>query len=190
MNSAVGRRVRTRVLIVSALATALCSTVHGCTDVHGGAVELSWHLENADGNAVSCEDARIATMWLRWQAGSMDEGEAGPWACKTPSVVTGFVVPQGELAFWVEPTCEGGVAASPGSYTAPAPIVRSVIRGDVVTLNAIVVTVQMDIDPEHGGQMGGCGCNCICRTSRAPTDAGACDAGVDAANPSDAGEPP
>src|SRR5438105_4965563 len=37
-----------------ALATLLSCPLHGCTNVSGGAVELSWHLEDATGGGLDC----------------------------------------------------------------------------------------------------------------------------------------
>lgn len=130
-----------------ALALCLClPLLTSCTDVTGGAVELSWLLRPSDGNENACseqsccETSRVAQMRLLWDVGGTT-GSA-EWACADNRAVTGFVLPPGEAALWVEPQCAGGPAAA-ATYEAPAPVVRTLVDGEVVSLNAVVVQVQI-----------------------------------------------
>src|SRR5437870_2647869 len=105
-----------------ALATLVSLGVHGCTDVKGGAVELSWKLRAAAGAAdvfVACsstgvlsdsaghvlEDGHVTNIRLHWEGtetGSLD------FACSTSHGVTTFIVPPGDTLLAVRPVCEGG----------------------------------------------------------------------------------
>jgi hypothetical protein len=90
-------------------------------------------------------------MRLTWDVG----GQIGfdSWQCEDNRAVTGFSVPPGEALLFVTPECATG-PASEDTYEAPAPLVRDVAVGDVVSLNAVVVQVQI----------GGCESQpCICR---------------------------
>jgi hypothetical protein len=142
-----------------ALATLVSLGVHGCTDVKGGAVELSWKLRAAAGAAdvfVACsptgvltdsagtilEDGHLTKIRLEWQAtatGSLD------FDCAASHGVTTFIVPPGDTLLAVRPVCEGGVEPDPasGTFVAPAPEQRTVIAGDTVSLGAVEIVVQV-----------------------------------------------
>ena len=131
-------------------------TLGACTTVDGGAVDLSWRLRTADGAEISddhhgCEDARIAAMRLHWDV----EGVTGSasWPCEDVRAITGFEVPPGRALLWLEPACVSG-EADPASYEAPAPLERTITVGDVITLNAVVVSVQLSPCDEQP---------CVCR---------------------------
>lgn len=151
---AVNRRTRARV----GVATLTCLALHAsCADVSGGAVELSWLLRPSDGDESICTDqsccrtAGVSQIRLSWDV----EGSVGSdaWPCDDNRAVTKFVVPPGEAALWVVPECADG-PAEPERYEAPAPVVRTVVVGEVVSLNAVVVQVLV----------GGCApTNCICQ---------------------------
>lgn len=64
------------------------------------------------------------------------------WPCEDNRAVTGFDVPPGEAQLWVVPECAGGPAAAE-TYEAPAPLVRTLTTGEVVSLNAVLVQVQI-----------------------------------------------
>jgi hypothetical protein len=133
----------------------LLATLAGCVEIDGGAIELSWTLRTFDGAAVpdSCMDESgrriVEDVRLCWA--SVAEGESPPTACpsdtratfRCPSVhgVTGFEVAEGPTAIWIEPVCTSGEPAASGSFQVPAPIVRDVVDGKVVTLNSLLVVV-------------------------------------------------
>ena len=64
------------------------------------------------------------------------------WPCSDNRAVTAFDLPAGDAALWVVPECESGPAAQ-DTYEAPAPVVRTLVVGDVVSLDAVVVQVQI-----------------------------------------------
>jgi hypothetical protein len=131
-----------------AIATALWLSVHGCEDVSGGAVELSWRLRPASSSDtdkfVDCDSGKDLTgpvkhIRLDWQVG--DNAGFKSWLCSDSHGVTGFDLPApGEALLWVHPECEDGPAL-PASYTAPAPERRAVILGDTVSLGAVEIVV-------------------------------------------------
>lgn len=130
-----------------------------CTDVTGGAVEVSWSLQVPEGAGVSCASARIARMRLYWEA----DGEASfaSWPCTDAHGVTKFEVPVGSAILRMTPECQNGQEATYGTYVAPAPIVRDIAQGDVVRLDAIVVHL---ITPTAGSPSNFCTENaCVCR---------------------------
>lgn len=144
------------------LATVLCLAVHGCEDVQGGAVELSWKLRPASSGVedkfVSCNAGRpdvdgpqpVTHIRLDWQVDAQTGSDA--WECNENHGVTGFDLPEGHALLTVTPVCEGG-AASPASYIAPAAEQRRVIVGDTVSLGAVeLVVVVTD-----------CNGDCICQ---------------------------
>lgn len=144
------------------LALALLA-VASCTEVHGGAVELSWTLRPESGDSVdlfvTCDpDVEgvnpIENMRLNW----IVDGSAGSaaWGCSDYHGVTGFDVPAGSALLTVTPECATGDAA-PGTYTAPAPIVRTVTVGQTVDLDAIEVFVEISDCGSGSGQQA-----CIC----------------------------
>src|SRR3990167_6286133 len=84
-----------------AVALALCLAVHGCADVNGGAVELSWKLRATTGSdqtfldcAVSVSGAgRVAFIRLDWDVNGVQAFRQ--WPCGDDHGVTGFELPEG-----------------------------------------------------------------------------------------------
>ncbi len=126
-----------------ALATLLLSCgLHGCINVSGGAVELSWSLEDLDGVLVpqGCPD-EVENIRLWWQT---EEGLNGTsFLCTNNRGVTSFEVPSGEALLWVAPECAGGIAPAPATYVSPPPILRTIAVGDVVELHAVVLQLAV-----------------------------------------------
>jgi hypothetical protein len=122
----------------------------GCANVDGGAVELSWKLRPAssdsDDKFVGCDDTygdlhfAIAQMRLTWVS---DDGTTGSraWDCNDNHGVTKFEVPEGTALLSLAPECVDG-PADPVTYVAPAPIERTVVTGDTVTLGALQLEVR------------------------------------------------
>jgi len=134
------------------LATVLCLLVHGCEDVNGGAVELSWKLRPASSSLedkfVDCNPRMLGTgpvagIRLDWevrdQAGVVRTG-ADRWECSDNHGVTGFDLPEGVALLRVTPLCVSG-EANRASYIAPAAEQRRVIAGDTISLGAVEIVV-------------------------------------------------
>lgn len=125
-----------RWLVTSLLAVA------ACTDVNGGAVELSWRFRPQSGGGTSFLDCTsglpgtgaIDRIELDWRSG--DVVDSASWKCTDGHGVTGFVVPSGGALFSVKPLCASGPAAE-GTYTAPSAELRSVNVGQTVNLGGV-----------------------------------------------------
>ncbi len=131
----------------AALAIVLASA---CTQVDGGAVELSWKLRPASSSLpdkfVGCDSQQEGTnpvtrIRLDWEVVGRSSGFAS-WRCGDNHGVTGFDLPEGEALLSVTPECAEG-PASAAAYTAPAPEQRHVILGDTVNLGAVELVLQV-----------------------------------------------
>jgi hypothetical protein len=137
-----------------AIAT-LCLAVHGCDDVSGGAVELSWKLRPASSSLadkfVDCDSGLDGTrpvtgIRLHWQVDEPDGSASGgsqAWRCEYNHGVTGFDLPEGMANLWVTPDCAPDEPAAPETYIAPASVQRRVIRGNTVSLGAMELVVSV-----------------------------------------------
>ena len=139
-----------------ALATGLCLSVHGCENVNGGAVELSWKLRPASSaleeKFVGCAPKRnvedrtgeVLGMRLDWEVRAQAGVHTGSdwWPCNHNHGVTGFDLPEGDAFLTVTPLCAEG-AANPVSYIAPAAEQRRVIVGDTISLGAVEIVVKV-----------------------------------------------
>ena len=144
--SAVTMATRMPVLVTLTLLTAACcvGAVASCTDVNGGAIDLSWTVRTTVGATVTCETAQIQEIRLWWQGtapGSVANSEA--WPCSQVHGVTGFSVDSGPTLLWVEPDCTPGMVAAAQTYETPAPVERDVVTDQVVSLNDVVIQVQI-----------------------------------------------
>ena len=90
------------------------------------------------------------------------------FGCTESRGITGFDVPPGRTSIFIDVLCTGGFdeRAEDTSFQVPPPIVRTVVEGKVVTLNALLIVVDEATcnDP---------GCTCI-----PSLDAGIPDAGI------------
>jgi hypothetical protein len=141
------------------LATVLCLLVHGCEDVNGGAVELSWKLRPASSSLedkfVDCYPGKLGTnpvthIRLDWEVrdqASVVHTGSDAWLCSENHGVTGFDLPEGAALLRVTPLCEEG-EANPASYIAPAAEQRRVIVGDTISLGAVEIVVVVTICDE------------------------------------------
>ena len=127
------------------IAAALCvGAVASCTDVSGGAIDLSWTVRTTVGATVTCETAQIQEIRLWWQGtapGSVASSQA--WPCPDVHGVTGFSVAPGTTLLWVEPDCTPGMVAAAPTFETPAPVEREVVTDEVVSLNDVVIQVQI-----------------------------------------------
>ena len=130
-----------------------------CVDIGGGAVELSWTLRTPDGEPNQCGRASIDNVRLCWKAndepGQTCDGQAS-FDCEEQRGFSRFEVAPGATRLWIEPLCEDTlVVPDPATYEVPAPVVRQVETGEVVTLNALLIIAT--------DNAGGCRTNCTCR---------------------------
>lgn len=142
-----------------AASTLVFLAVHACTDVKGGAVELSWKLRAAAGAQdvfVSCdangnltdsagsslEPGQLKFIRLGWAGAGSGSGSV-EFNCSASHGVTTFIVPPGETYLSVDPVCANGALPNDKTYVAPAPILRSVIAGDTVSLGAVELVLQV-----------------------------------------------
>ena len=132
------------------VATALCLSVHGCADVDGGAVELSWKLRptssSAEDKFVECDSGKDGTgsvtyIRLDWEVGGVAGAEA--WSCNDNHGVTKFDLPAGVARLTVHPECGDHEPADPATYIAPAVEQRRVSLGDTVSLGAVELVVNV-----------------------------------------------
>jgi hypothetical protein len=146
------------------VASAVLAVVAGgglsaCVDVHGGAVELSWSLRTLDGKPVNggCGAANIATVRLFWRSAAEGETQSegvADFACKANRGATDFVIAEGEQLLRIEPVCDSGSAPLQNTYKVPPPIRRQVRAGEVVTVNALLIVVEVC------GEESGSDCTC------------------------------
>lgn len=133
--------------------------VHGCTAAAGGAVELSWALRSTqDREITDCAAGRISEIQLWWQGADGTDHKGFP--CDKSHGTTGFELPSGPVTLTVQPACvyETGprclIAPTPctclaktadsATFEAPPPLVRQVVVGETVTLNAVVMVIDND----------------------------------------------
>ncbi|MBL0215255.1 MAG: hypothetical protein IPQ07_15385 [Myxococcales bacterium] len=137
---------------IAQVVAGVCALVSatGCTQVDGGAVELSWKLRPASSSLpdkfVNCNSGQDGTspvtrIRLDWEVVGRSSGFAS-WRCDDNHGVTGFDLPEGEALLSVTPECAEG-PADPQTYTAPAPEQRRVILGDTVSLGAVELILQV-----------------------------------------------
>ena len=130
----------------------LCLVVHGCADVNGGAVELSWKLRAAAGSQETFLDCAItlaptnqvvevAKIRLDWDV----DGELGvrSWPCDDDHGVTKFELPEGIAMLRVSPVCANDTVPLVSTYTAPAPEQRKVILGNTVSLGGVELLLEV-----------------------------------------------
>ena len=137
----------------------LCLAVHGCIQADGGAVELSWALRSTDDREITdCAAGRIRDIELWWQTSDVTGVKDFP--CEDSHGTTAFELPSGQVSLWVQPTCEFETgprcltsptpcecvakAADSATFEAPPPLVRSVVVGETVTLDAVVMVIDAD----------------------------------------------
>jgi hypothetical protein len=159
----------------------LLLAVAGCESGSGGAVELSWKLlpnSSADRDKfVDCDPdsdtpGRGSVTWIQLIWSSLDAsglqigGGHDEWHCSDNHGVTGFSLDEGTASLVVMPLCGDQQPADPRSYIAPAPVLRTISRGNTVSLNAVELAIT--VEP--------CGAGlppCICQPTLAPADADA-----------------
>ena len=135
-----------------AVVFALYLGVHGCADVDGGAVELSWKLRALTGSPdtfLNCAIAlaptnqlvEVARIQLDWDV----DGDVGSrsWPCDDDAGVTKFELPPGQALLRVSPICANDTVPQPSTFRAPAPEQRNVIVGDTITLGGVELLLEV-----------------------------------------------
>jgi hypothetical protein len=161
----------------------LCLAVHGCDTGKGGAVELSWKLRPASSGFtekfVDCDSlqngtGRVAEIELSWSVAGLDDATSvgsKRWPCDDNHGATGFDLPAGPAELSLRPICapEPGATeqpAVPDTYIAPAAVMRSVIRGETVSLGAVELVVSVsDCVTAAAGDVNSGSQPCICCTA-------------------------
>ena len=126
----------------------VCLLVHGCTNVAGGAVELSWKLRSDSGatsDFLDCTSTMpmytVQSIRLDWEVTSASGFAL--FDCSLGHGVTGFDLPQGQALLSVKPVCAGPGVTDTKTYIAPAPELRQVIVGNTISLGAVVIVLQV-----------------------------------------------
>lgn len=118
-------------------------------EIDGGAVEFSWAVRDFSGESTDCITAKIDTVTLCWRDTAITDqldcvsDDSRDFVCDREQGATAFEVPPGERTLWIEVGCStSGTRADPAGYEVPAPIVRTVTSGDIVTLNSLLVVAS------------------------------------------------
>jgi len=147
-----------------AVVFALCLAVHGCTDVNGGAVELSWKLRAVTGSDETFLDCaitlgstgqrvQVARIQLEWDVeDALNHHEIGArsWLCDDDHGVTKFELPAGLALLHVSPMCTSSDVALASTFKAPAPEQRNVIVGNTISLGGVELLLEVsscDLQP-------------------------------------------
>lgn len=122
----------------------------GCTDVTGGAVELSWRFRPEPGaigdqKFVECNPdlpgtGKVRRIKLDWSVGS--DSDTVQFDCEAHTGATGFDLPAGTALIAISPVCDNG-APEPSTFTAPAALQRTVVVGDTISLGAVELLLQI-----------------------------------------------
>jgi len=131
-----------------AVALVVWMAVHGCADVPGGAVELSWKLRAASGSSetfLACEiglpgTGNVEKIRLDWTVNGV--ASSHEWLCSDDHGATGFELPEGVALLRVSPLCATH-DATPETYTAPAPEERDVIAGNTISLGGVELLLEV-----------------------------------------------
>ncbi len=130
----------------SLVLVAVAWMTQACVQVDGGAVELSWTLRTFEGNANTCLKSGVEMVRVCWIPLDVDggsglqvcrRGQFREFPCDSSRGVTRFELPPGRNMLFLEPVCAGGVVAQ--NFQVPAPIVRDVEKGGVVTLDQLLI---------------------------------------------------
>lgn len=133
--------------VVAALGTCAALWTGACVDINGGAVELSWSFQTFQGNFIAddCLETRVDQVRLSWKApswsGSMSSGVTS-FACEDFRGITDFVIAEGPQLLEIAPVCDSGVEAAPRTYEVPAPLLRNLLFGEVVTLDSLLIVID------------------------------------------------
>jgi hypothetical protein len=151
--------IRIRVAALSCL-TAASVSAPACVRIDGGAVEISWVVRSTDGRAITdcgCSAPQIAAVRLNLVGMHGDIDGTTPCAgkaecefpCRRQTGSTPFDVKQGTpAADGMQPQYEISVSALDANRVAlpdvqtPAPILRTVLRGQPTEIEAFLLVAQ------------------------------------------------
>jgi hypothetical protein len=147
-------------------ALVLGAPAAACVRIDGGAVEVSWVVRSADGQAItdcSCADPPIAQVKLDLVGVGPTIGGTRPcdnraqcvFACQLQTGSTPFDIPEtpgGEM-YEISVTAVGTDGAEiPGDQVmSPAPILRSVSRGQPTEVEAFLLVARCGCGSSGGG---------------------------------------
>lgn len=149
-------------VFVGAFVSAFVS-LGGCVDINGGAVELSWSFQTFQGGSINdeCEDTQVESVRLCWRPrdGTNDcttPGFFADFSCNEFRGITAFTIGAGEQLLEIAPICTGATEPPDRQqYDVPAPILRDVVWGEVVTLDSLLIVID-EIDEESTDQSCAC----------------------------------
>jgi hypothetical protein len=105
---------------------------------HLVAIQIAWNEDGLEGGSSPCPDGAPGSEGCRDHRGG-----STTFPCSDGHGVTGFELPPGQTALSVSPICENG-PATPSTYSAPAPVLRTVTAGNIVNLGAVELVLQID----------------------------------------------
>jgi hypothetical protein len=147
---------------------ALELLVGGCVQIQGGSVEVSW-VVHANGRAITdcgCADPAIASVRidLTGRGGSIEGTTpcAGrtqcQFACGRQTGATPFDIPEthGDEMYAIKVVAVGPDGADLPAVVAPAPILRTVIRGQPTEVEAFLLEAGCSMTCEDMNKSGVC----------------------------------
>ncbi|HVR63133.1 MAG TPA: hypothetical protein VMU50_14620 [Polyangia bacterium] len=141
-------------LVLAAVAPA---GVGGCVRIDGGAVEMSWVLRTPEGRAIGdcgCSDPQVATVRLHLTlvngagtvpGGTPCEGRAQcQFACQRETGATPFDIPETkpDEMYLISVDTLGPDGTPLAGVRAPAPVLRSVVRGQPTDMGALLLVTE------------------------------------------------
>jgi hypothetical protein len=139
---------------------ALALAASACVQIDGGAVEVSW-VVHADGRAItdcSCSSPEIARVRIQMvgQGGAIQgampcAGQAAcEFACQRQTGATPFDIPEthGDEQYAISLVAVGQDGADLPQVQAPAPILRSVVKGQPTEVEAFLLEAGCASDCE------------------------------------------
>jgi hypothetical protein len=135
-----------------------------CVKIDGGAVEISWVVRSAEGQAItdcSCANPVIAGVRLKLRGIGGDIDGATPcdgraqceFPCQRQTGSTPFDIKEtqaGEM-YEISVAAIGTAGEALDEVMTPAPILRTVVRGQPTEVEAFLLVAQCGCGPEDGG---------------------------------------
>lgn len=112
----------------------------GCVDVNGGAVELSWTIQDSRGERRGCDDGPLDVVRLHGLGPEGATWVSDDASCAAHRLASRFQIEPGRWTFALETVC-----ASTGQVAdvqVPDPIARDIVNGQVAQLNALLIVIK------------------------------------------------